>query len=437
MGKRYVLVEVKDERMGCMPFVLLALGLVLLAPGILFAALIDLLVPLSSGEIWLTSILVSATILGVLSAGRESGTFVAYVKVTAAAVVATLLLLTVPGKLGSENTLGKMFSVFTEAEDPRVQKRPVAATRPQRPEPPAAQEPQAETPVVATPEVAEPEPEIVRTRRAAEQGDPRAQTRLGQMYFNGDGVAEDASEAVSWFRQAADQGHPLARIALSVALTYGRGTARDAEAAKRLLLDVLADTGAPADRDIQANALYNLGELFYAGEEFGTVSDPSTAKATWLRLSPWADEENRHVRLAAAGIACIDAGTPAAACEPLRCSIEGRRDCAAPGAAAQYPPVNANRVPPRLEVGRSPPTDDFYPPAARQEGIEGVTTVRACVGRNGRTSGEPTVITSSGHDSLDEAALRWAARARWTPGTEEGKRVEMCSQFNVRFALTD
>jgi outer membrane biosynthesis protein TonB len=47
------------------------------------------------------------------------------------------------------------------------------------------------------------------------------------------------------------------------------------------------------------------------------------------------------------------------------------------------------------------------------------------------------VTKTSGNDSLDEAATRWAKRARWAPGTEDGKPIEMCSQFNVRFKLTD
>ena len=64
-------------------------------------------------------------------------------------------------------------------------------------------------------------------------------------------------------------------------------------------------------------------------------------------------------------------------------------------------------------------------------------TVRACVSPDGRTSGDPTVSKSSGNSSLDEAAIKWAKRARWSAGTEDGKAVEMCSQFNVRFKLTD
>lgn len=95
------------------------------------------------------------------------------------------------------------------------------------------------------------------------------------------------------------------------------------------------------------------------------------------------------------------------------------------------------RVAPKLDVRRSPPTDDFYPPAARRAEVQGVTTVRACVAADGKTEGEPTVANSSGNGSLDEAALKWAKRARWAPGTEDGKPATMCSMFNVRFKLTD
>jgi periplasmic protein TonB len=101
------------------------------------------------------------------------------------------------------------------------------------------------------------------------------------------------------------------------------------------------------------------------------------------------------------------------------------------------PPAAVNRVAPKLDVRRSPPTDDFYPPSARRAEIEGVTTIRACVTPDGRTSGEPSATKSSGNSSLDEAAIKWAKRARWSAGTEDGKPVEMCSQFNVRFKLTD
>ncbi len=41
---------------------------------------------------------------------------------------------------------------------------------------------------------------------AAEQGDVHAQTSLGNMYADGEGVPEDDREAVKWYRLAAEQG---------------------------------------------------------------------------------------------------------------------------------------------------------------------------------------------------------------------------------------
>lgn len=106
------------------------------------------------------------------------------------------------------------------------------------------------------------------------------------------------------------------------------------------------------------------------------------------------------------------------------------------GAAGFDGPAVA-QVAPRIDPRRSPSTDDFYPPEARSAGIEGVTTVSACVGPDGRVTGDPTVTNSSGETSLDEAAVSWARLARFTPGAEDGRAIEMCTRFNVRFKLTN
>ena len=95
------------------------------------------------------------------------------------------------------------------------------------------------------------------------------------------------------------------------------------------------------------------------------------------------------------------------------------------------------RVAPKLDLRRSPSTDEFYPASARRAEIQGVSTVRMCVGADGKMSQEPTIANSSGNTSLDEAALKWSRRARWSPGTEDGTPIEICPSFNVRFKLTD
>ena len=101
------------------------------------------------------------------------------------------------------------------------------------------------------------------------------------------------------------------------------------------------------------------------------------------------------------------------------------------------PPPKGPSVAPKLDVKHSPSTDDYYPPSARRAEIQGVTTVLTCVSPDGKTSGEPTVTATSGNSSLDEAALKWTKRARFSPGTEDGKAIQMCMQFKVRFKLTE
>ncbi len=67
----------------------------------------------------------------------------------------------------------------------------------------------------------------------AEQGDAVAQTILGLMYANGDGVPQDFAKAATWFRKAAWQGVDLAQYFLGLAYDKGLGVPQDyAEAAK-------------------------------------------------------------------------------------------------------------------------------------------------------------------------------------------------------------
>ncbi len=60
-------------------------------------------------------------------------------------------------------------------------------------------------------------------RLAAEQGDVRAQYNLGSRYATGDGVPEDAVEAVRWFRLAAEQGDAGAQYNLGARYVDGDG----------------------------------------------------------------------------------------------------------------------------------------------------------------------------------------------------------------------
>ena len=61
----------------------------------------------------------------------------------------------------------------------------------------------------------------------AERGDPVAQFNLGVCYADGEGVAKDQVQAVSWYRKAAEQGHAYAQFILGNCYANGEGVAKD------------------------------------------------------------------------------------------------------------------------------------------------------------------------------------------------------------------
>ena len=61
----------------------------------------------------------------------------------------------------------------------------------------------------------------------AEQGDAIAQSLLGSVYEEGQGVKQDYFEAVKWYRQAAEQGHATAQANLGSMYAKGQGVKQD------------------------------------------------------------------------------------------------------------------------------------------------------------------------------------------------------------------
>ncbi len=100
------------------------------------------------------------------------------------------------------------------------------------------------------------------------------------------------------------------------------------------------------------------------------------------------------------------------------------------------PPRQVVRTAPGTLKG-FPNTEDFYPPASQRLGEEGTTMVKACVGADGKLSAEPAVVKSSGHSRLDEGAIKLAkaGSGKYKPATEDGKPVNSCFDFNIKFQL--
>ncbi|HTV50344.1 MAG TPA: energy transducer TonB [Steroidobacteraceae bacterium] len=104
------------------------------------------------------------------------------------------------------------------------------------------------------------------------------------------------------------------------------------------------------------------------------------------------------------------------------------------------PPPPAPRQAVYTQVGMLkgfPNSDEFYPPASQRLDEEGTAQVEACVGPNGMLTQEPKIVKSSGHSRLDEGAIKLAkaGQGKYKPATEDGRPINKCFSFNVKFQL--
>ena len=99
---------------------------------------------------------------------------------------------------------------------------------------------------------------IAKLLAAAQKGDAAAQYELANRYREGDGVPENLSDSLQWYRKAAESRHPDAMNDLGSMLLDGHGCKADpAEAFK--WYELAAKTGHPV-------ACYNLAKRYLHGE---------------------------------------------------------------------------------------------------------------------------------------------------------------------------
>jgi periplasmic protein TonB len=123
---------------------------------------------------------------------------------------------------------------------------------------------------------------------------------------------------------------------------------------------------------------------------------------------------------------------PAAAAAPASASASP----APPGEQTAVAPRALPFVPARpigYAAGNQPPE---YPAAAQQRGFEGRVLLRVDVSAAG-TPLDVKVVSSSGHDILDEAALRAVRTWRFVPATRGGTPVAGIVNVPVEFKLAN
>ena len=115
-------------------------------------------------------------------------------------------------------------------------------------------------------------PDFKKTLQAAEQGYAKAQFNLGLIYYNGQGVSQDYTQAVQWYRKAAEQGVAQAQYNLGVMYANGQGIRQDDAQAVQWFLKA-AEQGV-------AEAQFNLGLMYDQGQ--GVHQDDAEA-VQWYR----------------------------------------------------------------------------------------------------------------------------------------------------------
>ncbi len=107
----------------------------------------------------------------------------------------------------------------------------------------------------------------------AARGDARAQFRLARLYdLNSAADEKNLQRAVEWYKKAAEQGLPSAQNRLGELTAEGRGVPKDSAGAFQLWQS--------SAKQNDAQAQYNLGLAYFRGE--GTAENPELAEK-WLR----------------------------------------------------------------------------------------------------------------------------------------------------------
>jgi TPR repeat protein len=125
---------------------------------------------------------------------------------------------------------------------------------------------------------------LVVVQKAAEQGDAKAQHKLGGMYYRGEGVAQNYSKALTWYQKSAAQGNAAAQFILGTMFHFGRGVAQDYGQALAWYQKAAAQGNAAAQ--------FILGFMYNQGE--GVAQDYGQALAWYQKAAAQGDVDAQN-----------------------------------------------------------------------------------------------------------------------------------------------
>lgn len=121
--------------------------------------------------------------------------------------------------------------------------------------------------------------------KAAEAGDPEAQTQIGYFYESGIGVQKDPVRAAHWYQLAAADGLPTAKVNLGTAYMLGIGVPKNEQTASELFHE--------AARKGSGLAACYIGYMHYFGE--GVPQDHAVAEEWFVKGAKLHNPEAEYV----------------------------------------------------------------------------------------------------------------------------------------------
>ena len=95
-------------------------------------------------------------------------------------------------------------------------------------------------------------------RKAAEQGDAKAEEFLGECYYEGKGVTQDYSQAAYWCKKAAEQGRAKAQLRIGALYASGDGVNKDNDLAEEWLTKVMDNQESSENLKLRATLILDI-----------------------------------------------------------------------------------------------------------------------------------------------------------------------------------
>jgi len=124
------------------------------------------------------------------------------------------------------------------------------------------------------------------------QPDAGMERRITQMYYSGNGTAQNYAAAAQWFSMSAAKGDPYSQFQLARMMQKGEGIAANKRQTQMIYASALDGFQKILQEKPDADLLYKVGMMYEA--RLGTKRDLSTAKQYYTEA---AAEGNLHAQL--------------------------------------------------------------------------------------------------------------------------------------------